>query len=145
MAKMRHRRCQEAAQVTSCNLARPAFPFSQASRRGLPRWAGYRAAMAPRPALPVLEPEEADGARPRMRADDGAEDRRELDLRLGAEAPHELADRSDPLRRVRVRDRDPQSGPVLRGRLEASPELVQRLLSAAHARRRCYRSVLDDE
>src|SRR6187401_3562174 len=81
----------------------------------------------------VLEPEEADGARPGVRADDGSQGRRELDLRLRPHAPGELGERADPLLRVGVGDRDAQAGAV-GGRLHETPlELDERLLLATHA------------
>src|SRR5262245_42679915 len=93
----------------------------------------------------VLEPEEADGARARVRADDGAEGRRELDLGLRAHAPNELAEDADPLRRVCVRDRDPKPRLVLRRLLEAPLELDERLLPPADAGDGDDLAVLDRE
>src|SRR4051812_8626006 len=80
----------------------------------------------------VLEPEEADGAGTRVRADDGAEGGRDLDLRLRTDVRDELAERLDPLRRERVGDADLERRRVGRRRLEQVAELGERLLVAAN-------------
>ena len=67
-----------------------------------------RARRARRASLGIVEPEEADGARAGVRADDRAERRRDVDLRLRPKVGDERAQRLLALRRIRVRDADAQ-------------------------------------
>src|SRR5581483_5601817 len=85
------------------------------------------------------------GDRPGVRADDRAERRRDLDLRLGPRPPHELAERGLALWRLGVRDPDAERGPVGQALLERADELLERLLVAAHPLDRNDLVVLDRE
>ena len=80
---------------------------------------------------------------PGVRADDGAERRRDLDLRARAHPRDELLERSQPFGRGGVRDADPQRRRVRRARLEQRAELGERLLAAAHALQRHDLAVAD--
>src|SRR6266536_4289173 len=93
----------------------------------------------------VLEPEEADGSRTGMRTDDGAERRRDVDLRLRAKVRDEGANGLLPVGRVRVCDADVQARRLPRAVRERARELLHRLLVSAHALDRQHRAVLDRE
>ena len=94
--------------------------------RGRPRVGGHDAGRSV-PANPessaIVEPEEPGGARPGVRADDRAEHGLDLDLGLWPRTADELLERGQAVRRVRVRDSDPQRRPVFRSPLERLDEL----------------------
>src|SRR6185437_4322409 len=55
----------------------------------------------------IVEPEQADGTRPGVRADDGAETRRHVELPMRTCLPDHRPERLEPLRRGGVREREP--------------------------------------
>src|SRR5204862_7881286 len=83
--------------------------------------------------LLVIEPEEPDGTGARMRSDDGAEVRDDLDLRLPSFTAHHLLQLPRRVGCGRVCDPDAQRPPVLAARSELVDEVAHRLLVSAHA------------
>src|SRR5207248_2558828 len=83
--------------------------------------------------LVLQEPEEADRPRPCVCADDGAERRRDLDVRLRALVLDQLAQCSQPLGRRGVCDPDLQVRRVGRRGDELVAELGKRLVIPANA------------
>src|SRR5581483_6808754 len=95
--------------------------------------------------LVVVEPEEADGARPRVRADHGAERRAQLDLRLRTDVAHHLLELGEPLGSVGVREADAEARVVAGLRPERVDERLDRLPVSAHALHRHDLAVADRE